>query len=112
MLVRSLGGSDFNASTPGVTGVPGLYNIGLLVRIAGSVSYSSVTDSNAKFFYLDDGSGATDDSGHSGVKVLCGTIDPPASGRAIVTGIVSCEQIGARIVPRMLIRDSSDLQPL
>ncbi len=47
-VVRALGGSDPNASTPGITGGKGLYNIGLLVRIAGSVSYANVADPNAK----------------------------------------------------------------
>jgi N-acetylmuramoyl-L-alanine amidase len=109
--IRSLGGADFNPSTPGVTNCKGLYNIGLLVRIAGNVTFFSTSDPAAKFFYVSDGSGATDDSGHSGVKVLCRGIDPPVTGMVIVTGVVSSEQAGASVVPRLIIRNSDDIQP-
>lgn len=112
MNIRNLGGSAFSASTPGVTMGSGLYNIGMLVRIAGNVTYLNVDDPNAKFFYIDDGSGAMDDSGHPGVKILCGKLDSPGSGTVIVTGIVSSELVGTRVVPTLLVRDINDIKPL
>ena len=112
LVTRSLGGSSFNSLTPGVTTTTGLYNIGLLVRVAGNVSYSNTDDPSAKYFYLDDGSGISDDSGHTGVKVECGSTEPAASGFVVVTGIVSSEQTGAKVVPVLIIRDSNDIKPL
>lgn len=112
MAVRNLGGSDLNSLTPGVTTTKGLYNIGMLVKVAGKVTYADTSDPNAKFFYLDDGSGFTDTSGHSGVKVLCDDNDPPTSGSVSVTGIVSSEEVGTDVVPRILIRDAGDIGAL
>lgn len=112
LTVRSLGGSSLNPATPGVSTARGLYNIGMLVRIAGKVSFVSTTDPLAKFFYLDDGIGLIDDSGNLGVKVLCGAIDPPTAATVIVTGIVSSEQTGAKIVPTLIIRNAGDVRPL
>lgn len=106
LIVRSLGGIDFNSRTPGVTTGVGQYNVGLLVRVAGKVSFSDNTDPNGKFFYIDDGSAVASD-GHAGVKVKCGAVDAPTSGTALVTGVISMEQSGGSYVP-VLIRVSVD----
>lgn len=112
MPIRSLGGTGPNVATPGVTTTKGLYNIGMLVKVAGVVTYADTSDPAAKFFYVNDGSGLTDDTGYPGVKVLCGTIDPPTTGMVSVTGVVSSEQVGPDIVPRLLIRSADDVSGL
>jgi len=108
---RSLGGSGFNPATPGVALGRGLYNLGMLVRIAGQVTYSDTTDAQAKYFYLDDGSGLAS-NGHAGVKVLCGSVNPPTSGMVIVTGVVDAQSVGGSIVPVVAVRNSGDVRSL
>ena len=108
MNQRELGGAGFNPATPGVTGGKSLYNIGLLVRCWGTVTYSDTSDRDDKYFYFDDGSGLSS-GGHDGVLVRCRSIAPPSSGMAIVTGVAASESIGGKVVPVILIRDSSDI---
>jgi len=116
---RTLGGGDFNVFTPSVnwpygSGV-GLYNKGLLVRIWGRVTLVDVTN---KCFYIDDGTGFDDDSGHVGVKV---SWDWPTSGKASilpslegwyvsVAGISGSEDFGSqRIIRTLRPRDQNDV---
>lgn len=116
---RSLGGSDFNVYTPGVnwpygSGV-GLYNKGLLVKIWGRVT---LLDANNKCFYIDDGTGFNDDSGHVGVKIswdwpISGksSILPPAEGWYVsVTGISGSEDFGSqRVIRTLRLRGQADI---
>jgi len=111
MQQRSLGGSDRNAFTPGITGCRSLYNIGLLVRCAGQVTYYNNDDPRARYFYFDDGSGVSS-GGYRGVKVICGSVSPPTSGMVIVTGIIGSEQDGANVVPVIIIRSAADIWTL
>lgn len=108
MVQRALGGSAFNSITPGVTGGIGLYNIGLLVRCWGTVTYSDSSDPNNRFFCIDDGSGLTH-GGYPGVLVRCGSVLPPSSGIVSVTGVIGSESDGGRVVPVILIRDAADI---
>ena len=101
MINRNVGGSDFNAYTPGVTGGVGLNNISLLIRTWGRVTYVG-----ADYLYFDDGSALEDGSGHTGIKVSCPGLTLPGSTQyAIVTGICSVEISGSTarrlILPRM-----------
>lgn len=105
-ILRSLGGADVNAYTRGVTGGVGPYSVGLLVRVAGTASGANTSDPNKKYFYLDDG------SGNGGVKVICGTANPPTSGIVRVTGIIDTETVAGRIVPVLLVRDPAEINPL
>ena len=100
VVERSAGGMGINANTPSIAGGNGLYNIGMLVRIAGTAG-----GAGAGFFYLDDGSGMTD-SGNAGVKVLCGAVPVPAPGTKTVTGLVGVEN-GK---PVLVIRGVGDIQ--
>jgi len=65
-----------------------LNNIGLLITTTGKVTYSA-----SGYFYIDDGSGAQDDSGHNGAKVLgsvpVGQGEDPVGRYVIVTGVSS-----------------------
>ncbi len=99
MACSSLGGASVNALTPGVTGGVSSYNVGMLVRCWGNVTYSNSSSPNDRFFYIDDGSRLSDGSGHAGVKVRCGSAAPPASGMVVVTGVVTTEQAGGKVVP-------------
>ena len=96
MIGNAVGGGKFNAATPGISDGVGLYNIGLLVRLVGTVG-----DIEPDGFYLDDGSGARDDSGASGIKVWTGSSSSPGDF-AVVTGVVSCRQSGGRVYPVIL----------
>ena len=111
VTTKRLGGAAFNASTPGVTGGTGLYNIGLLVRCAGRVTYSDSTDPNNRYFVLDDGGGLSW-NGHAGVLVRCGAVSPPTGGWAVVTGICASESWSGKTVPVLLVRDSGDIRVL
>jgi len=92
--------------------VAGLNNIGLLVRLAGKVSWVG-PDS----FYLDDGS-AYDDTekpwkspGVPGVKVLLpsGVSAPPVGSCVSVTGISSCYESGGDLYRLLRVRDDKDI---
>ncbi len=102
--LRSLGGRDWYYDAPsgagqkGIVAASGLNNIGLLVRVWGEVTYQG-----SDCFYLDDGSGVSDPSGHSGVKVLGSVPLPPGENPATwdpigqpvqVTGISCCYKVG------------------
>ncbi len=97
LLVRSrdLGGGWFGMQQPvkQYLGAPpgqasyatGLNNLGLLVRIAGTV-----TSVGSGYFYVDDGSGCDDGSGAIGVRVISGSFSKPNPGaRVKVTGVSS-----------------------
>jgi len=105
VVEKSAGGAGINANTPGITDGVGLYNIGMLVRIAGAAGNANTSDPNNKYFYLDDGSGLTDGA-IPGIKVLCGTVTPPSSGNKTVTGLVGV--VGGK--PVIVIRGSGDIQ--
>jgi len=97
---RAAGGSA-KGSTPGITGGVGLNNVGLLVRVAGNLT-AVVSDG----FYLDDGSGLTDETGNAGIKVWTGDPIPNAVGvRLGVTGVVSCRPAAGKVYPMILARD-------
>ncbi len=60
----SVGGAD-KGNTPGVTGGVGLNNMNMFVAVAGEVTYRTFT-----YLYLDDGSGLSDTSGYTGLRVI------------------------------------------
>lgn len=96
MIGRSIGGDD-HVGQPGVTAGAGLNNIGLLISTAGKVTHSE-----SGFFYVDDGSAGTDNSGFAGVKVLpCGLSVPAANSHVVVTGVSSCFKDGTNLYPQI-----------
>jgi len=82
--VTMLGGTAPDSYTAGMPGASGLYNIGLLVRVAGAV-----VSHTAGSFVLEDGSGATVKA-YSGADVSDGSL-------VGVTGVCSVEN-GARVI--------------
>ena len=92
MPIRSVGGV-------------GLTNVGLLVRVAGTVR-SVVSDG----FYLDDGSDVRDETGAVGIKVWTGTSGSATVGARLgVTGVVSCRLAGGKVYPVILRREMNAL---
>jgi hypothetical protein len=104
VVEKSAGGAGVNPDTPSITNGKGLYNIAILVRIAGAAGNSNTSDPNNKFFYLDDGSGLADGA-IAGIKVMCGTVTPPSSGNKTVTGLVGV--VGGK--PVIIIRGAGDI---
>ncbi len=85
--------------------VQGLNNIGLLVRTWGRVTWSGDDE-----FYIDDGSGLRDASGHSGLRVYAPNADLPSVGDFVkVTGIVSCWEASGVLCRMLLVADQSDI---
>jgi len=70
-----------SVNTPGLPTGKGIYNAGLFVKISGAVLNP---DTTAKTFFLDDKTYANG----TGIKVFCGSLDVPASGNKMVTGVV------------------------
>lgn len=115
MTNASVGGSstvEYNEQAGtgqrGVTGGVGVNNIGLLVRTTGRVTWS-----DAGWFYVDDGSGLSDFSPYTGLRVMCGGIAPPARGDYVaVTGTSSILNDGANAYRCIVVRGESDIQRL
>lgn len=84
-----------------------LNNIGLLVKAWGRVSFVSPDGS---YFYLDDGSGIADGSGHSGVRVACEGLPRPLQGDGVwVRGISGATVLGGKVVRLLRPRSIADL---
>ncbi|MCC6484847.1 MAG: hypothetical protein IT209_08380 [Armatimonadetes bacterium] len=104
----SIGGTGLLINTNIGSAFLGSNNVGLLIRMAGKVTY--VGTGAEPFFYLDDGKALDDGSGHQGVKVQCGSLTKPALGDAlIVTGVSSSESSGTTLRRRILARKQSDI---
>lgn len=85
----------------------GLSNIGLLCHTCGAVSY---VDGGGAYFYLNDGSGIDDGSGHAGVRVESSSLPLPAVGAYVdVVGVSSMMGLGGRSVRLLRPRSVSDL---
>ena len=98
IIGNAVGGGAFNANTPGITNGTGLYNVGMLVRMAGSVG-SILADG----FVLNDGSNIKTEDGETGIKVYTGSSSSPGSF-AVVTGVVSCYSVDDKVYPMILAR--------
>lgn len=97
MACKYLGGADLGF-TPGITGGVGLNNIGLLVRIAGTITVG-LDDG----FFLDDGSNLTDETNIVGIRVWTGQSGTPFEQMTTtVTGVVSCRRVGNVVYPMIL----------
>lgn len=100
----AVGGSPSGSFTSGIGKGIGVRNVGLLVRIWGTVSASG-----SGWFYVDDGSCVSDGSGKIGIKIISSTI--PAIGEKVaVTGVSSAESSDSGVIPVVRARASSDIQ--
>lgn len=108
MITRDLGGEDSldpvtGAGQHGAEGAAGVNNIGLLVWVTGEVTYA---DPGGAYFYVDDGCGLTDVSGHVGVRVLpCGLAVPGQGAHVKVTGVSSCFKDGDHLYRQIRATD-------
>ena len=86
MKCYSIGGGPAGPLVPGVKDAVGLNNIGLLVKIAGRVTFKI-----ADIFYVDDGASILDPMGRVGVMIQCPSSSIPVSVGNIVsvTGVVA-----------------------
>jgi hypothetical protein len=116
MAEKSLGGSYTSPTAPlGFTDATGLYNIGLLVRTSGRVTY---WDPGHKFIYIDDGSLLGDGNTLGplgacipGVRVILppGVTAPFVDDNAVVTGISSYDIVNSKPVRAVRVRDQNDI---
>ncbi len=105
MPLRSLVGGPLGLQG-GIADAPGLNNIGLRARIVGKVTYAG-TDT----YYIDDGYGASDGSGHTGVRVRSlGSRVPSVDEHVRVDGIISCVKEGDIIQRLFLAQEVLGLQ--
>lgn len=100
-----LGGADLNPLTRGATGALGVNNVGLLVRVAGTITHVDGT-----FVYIDDGAGVRDGSGYPGVRVDISGLTKvfEADKQATVTGISSLMKLGTDYIPVLRARSDAD----
>ena len=83
-------------------------NLGLLVKVAGKVTY--VGGSNEPFFYMDDGCKLSDGSGHTGLRVECRNLPKPGLGFwATVTGVGSCCELNGSTIRTVKARRAEDI---
>lgn len=109
VIGRGLGGGAFGRQGAVIDNAgsndyaEGLSNIGILVRVWGRVTY---VDPSGAFFYLDDGSGVSDGSGWTGIRVACSNLPVPTVGSdVVVTGISGATIINGK--PARLLRPRS-----
>ncbi len=109
---RDAGGGALGESTPGVEGMTGLHNFGLLAGIWGRVTHASPPS----FLYVDDGSGRRDGSGFAGIRVdisaVPGLQTPPVGALVRVEGICMPHPVAGRVQGKMKIRTESDIRVL
>ncbi len=113
MTNQSIGGADYSynsttgAGQKGVQSGTGLNNIGLLLVTTGNVTFASDT-----YFYIDDGTHATDFSIFNGIRVICpaGTAMPAAGHTVSLTGISSIMAVENTAYRCIKIRSGSDIQ--
>lgn len=81
------------AGQEGIHGANDINTVGLLVHVYGAVTYKGVG-----YFYMDDGSGCDDGSGHLGVKVMTyGAVVPDVGDNVNFRGIASCYKSGGNL---------------
>lgn len=81
----------------------GLNNVGMLVRVAGEVTYVG-----SDYFYINDGSNCEDDSGNIGVRVISGTLTKPALGGYVVMNAISSTYYNNESLFRALVLPTQD----
>jgi hypothetical protein len=100
LTTRSLGGADLNEFSLGVPGALGSNNIGLLVRIYGSVSNVA-----GNYYYVDDGAALADGTAadNLGVRIMAPPGGLARNDMIAVTGASSTFLDGASNVRRAII---------
>ncbi|MBI2842794.1 MAG: hypothetical protein HYX78_05285, partial [Armatimonadetes bacterium] len=84
----------------------GLANTGLLVKLWGRIK---AAPEGTGYFYLDDGSGLSDGSQYTGIRVYGQPPENPVGRYVTVTGISSVEMVGSVPIPVIRTRRSADV---
>jgi hypothetical protein len=85
----------------------GLSNVGMLVHAWGKVSF---VDPAGAYFYINDGAGMDDGSGHAGIRVaIAGLPKPTASASVDAVGISATAIIGGKVARLLKPRCVGDL---
>ncbi len=95
MRLSDLGGAQLNEWTPGMPGAVGLNNLGLLVKVFGTVTASTPT-----YFMLSDGTR----------EVQVRSNANPGSGHVFVTGISSWTTHNGQTIPLIITRFPADVK--
>lgn len=104
---RTLGGGDLNPATPGVYMGSGAYNIGCLVTVTGKASVGG-----SDYFYVDDGSLASDPGGVAKLKVKCGSFAQPQADRYVQITGWSCTEFDGQSRRLLVVRSAADIREL
>lgn len=109
MTISALGGGPLNAHTPGVAFGKGTHNVGLLVKVCGTVA-----DVGQGFFVLDDGSVVKPPTAEPfpvHARVICppGVAAPAMGAVVVVTGISSVAEDDGQFVRAIRPRTASDI---
>ncbi len=110
LLNKNLGGASLNAYTPGIAGLYGLNNIGLLVTVTGRL-----TKTESGFWFVDDGSAMPYDAVIVGIPVDVSLLS--ASKKAelasldnvVVTGICQVGTVNGLQAPVAKLRGDGDI---
>jgi len=112
-LNRSVGGQALNAYTPGFPGLTGLYgtnNVGLLIIVTGVL-----TKTESGYWFVDDGSGVQYDPTNAGIPVDASLLSPSKQAElqsgdyVLATGICQAGSISSEAVPVVTLRQDSDI---
>jgi len=112
MMSRVLGGEAFNEYTPGIPGMVGVNNIGLLVTAIGNITK---LDTVAGYMYVDDGSACQYDPTYKGIYVDISGLSTGKKGElaegqmAIATGICTVGTINSCPAPVIKLRGDPDV---
>jgi hypothetical protein len=118
MVQRNFGGHLGNPVSLGFTDATGQnapYNLGLLVKCWGSVTY---VDSAGAFAYVDDGSKLSDGNilgaggaSVTGIKVVLpsGVLMPPVGTFVTLTGVASSDTLGGNPIRALKVRAQGDI---
>lgn len=112
MLGKVLGGEPLNDYTPGIPGVAGVNNIGLLVTAIGTITK---LDTVAGYMYVDDGSGCQYDPTFKGIYVDISGLSTGKKGElaegqmAIATGICTVGTVNSSPAPVIKLRGDPDV---
>lgn len=118
MTNRAIGGKLDITPELGVENSVGLYNLGLLIKTSGEITY---VDPTRTVLYIDDGSRLDDgnalgDSGTAvtGIRVIVpSAMDLPSVGVYLsVTGISSFDSVNKHFVSALKIRTTADIVPI
>lgn len=97
--------SGINAGQKGIQDGIGLNTTALLIKTWGRVTFA-----DADYFYIDDGYGAQDGSGHIGIRVEAAGLTVPNEGAyVVVTGISLLTTIGNELQPKIQVRRQADI---